>query len=115
MSIPPIPALTATDLNGYRGMQTIPKGATEVIRLALLSDLDATGTYSDMEGIPFTLPGTMAYWPVALVISIGWGKTSISFVPTGRIGPSGLLLRQGRRFRGGSDKPRCRGQPRRRG
>jgi len=28
-----------------------------------------------MEGIPFTLPGTMAYWPVALVISIGWWKT----------------------------------------
>jgi hypothetical protein len=44
MSIPPIPALTATDLNGYRGTQTIPKDAAEVIRLAPLSNHDPTGT-----------------------------------------------------------------------
>jgi NAD(P)-dependent dehydrogenase (short-subunit alcohol dehydrogenase family) len=45
------PGFTATDLNGHRGTQTIPEGATEVIRLALLSDDGPTGIYSDRKGI----------------------------------------------------------------
>jgi hypothetical protein len=42
---------TATDLNGHRGTQTIPEGAAEAIRLALLPDDGPTGTYSDRKGI----------------------------------------------------------------
>jgi len=52
-----------------------PKGAPRKSSASRCwSDHDPTGTYSDMEVISFTLPGTMAYWPVALVISIGWGE-----------------------------------------
>jgi NAD(P)-dependent dehydrogenase (short-subunit alcohol dehydrogenase family) len=45
------PGYTATDLNGHRGTQTIPEGAAEAIRLALLPDDGPTGTYSDRRGI----------------------------------------------------------------
>ncbi len=45
------PGYTATDLNGHRGLQTIPEGAAEAIRLALLPDDGPTGTYSDNKGI----------------------------------------------------------------
>ncbi|MBX9645863.1 MAG: SDR family oxidoreductase [Xanthobacteraceae bacterium] len=45
------PGYTATDLNGYRGSQTIPEGAAEAIRLALLPDDGPTGSYSDSKGI----------------------------------------------------------------
>jgi NAD(P)-dependent dehydrogenase (short-subunit alcohol dehydrogenase family) len=45
------PGYTATDLNGHRGTQSIPEGAAEAIRLALLPDDGPTGTYSDKNGI----------------------------------------------------------------
>ena len=45
------PGYTATDLNGHSGTQTIPEGAAEAIRLALLPDDGPTGTYSDSKGI----------------------------------------------------------------
>jgi NAD(P)-dependent dehydrogenase (short-subunit alcohol dehydrogenase family) len=45
------PGYTATDLNGHQGTQTIPEGAAEAIRLALLPDNGPTGTYSDSQGI----------------------------------------------------------------
>jgi NAD(P)-dependent dehydrogenase (short-subunit alcohol dehydrogenase family) len=45
------PGYTATDLNGHNGLQTIPEGAAEAIRLALLPDDGPTGTYSDARGI----------------------------------------------------------------
>lgn len=45
------PGYTATDLNGNRGTQTVPEGAAETIRLALLPDDGPTGTYSAKEGI----------------------------------------------------------------
>jgi hypothetical protein len=45
------PGYTATDLNGHRGTQTVPEGAAEAIRLALLADDGPTGTYSDRNGI----------------------------------------------------------------
>jgi NAD(P)-dependent dehydrogenase (short-subunit alcohol dehydrogenase family) len=45
------PGYTATDLNGHRGTQTVPEGAAEAIRLALLPGDGPTGTYSDNKGI----------------------------------------------------------------
>jgi NAD(P)-dependent dehydrogenase (short-subunit alcohol dehydrogenase family) len=45
------PGFTTTDLNSHRGTQTIPAGAAEAIRLALLGDDGPTGTYSNREGI----------------------------------------------------------------
>jgi NAD(P)-dependent dehydrogenase (short-subunit alcohol dehydrogenase family) len=45
------PGYTATDLNGRRGHQTIPEGAAEAIRLALLPAGGPSGTYSDSNGI----------------------------------------------------------------
>jgi NAD(P)-dependent dehydrogenase (short-subunit alcohol dehydrogenase family) len=45
------PGYTATDLNGHLGTQTIPEGAAETIRLALLPGDAPTGTYSDNKGI----------------------------------------------------------------
>lgn len=44
------PGYTATDLNGNRGTQTVPEGAAETIRLALLPEDGPTGTYSDSKG-----------------------------------------------------------------
>lgn len=44
------PGYTATDLNGHRGHQTIPEGAAEAIRLALLPADGPTGTFSDSKG-----------------------------------------------------------------
>jgi NAD(P)-dependent dehydrogenase (short-subunit alcohol dehydrogenase family) len=44
------PGYTATDLNGHSGHQTIPEGAAETIRLALLPDDGPTGTSSDRFG-----------------------------------------------------------------
>jgi NAD(P)-dependent dehydrogenase (short-subunit alcohol dehydrogenase family) len=45
------PGYTATDLNQHRGTQTIPEGAAEIIRLAMLSDDGPTGTFSNAQGI----------------------------------------------------------------
>ena len=45
------PGYTATDLNGHRGTQTIPEGAAEAIRLALLPGDGPTGTYSNHKGV----------------------------------------------------------------
>jgi NAD(P)-dependent dehydrogenase (short-subunit alcohol dehydrogenase family) len=45
------PGYTATDLNGHRAKQTIPEGAAEAIRLALLPADGPTGTYADRKGI----------------------------------------------------------------
>jgi NAD(P)-dependent dehydrogenase (short-subunit alcohol dehydrogenase family) len=45
------PGYTATDLNNHRGTQTIPEGAAEIIRLALLPDNGPTGTFSSAQGI----------------------------------------------------------------
>ncbi|VFU08465.1 SDR family NAD(P)-dependent oxidoreductase [Methylocella tundrae] len=39
------PGFTATDLNGHRGRQTIPEGAAEAVRLALLDDDGPTGGF----------------------------------------------------------------------
>jgi len=44
------PGYTATDLNHNSGHQTIPEGAAETIRLALLPKEGPTGTYSDSAG-----------------------------------------------------------------
>ncbi len=45
------PGYTATDLNQHRGTQSIPEGAAEIIRLALLADDGPTGTFSSAHGI----------------------------------------------------------------
>jgi NAD(P)-dependent dehydrogenase (short-subunit alcohol dehydrogenase family) len=45
------PGYTATDLNGHRGTQTVPQGAAETVRLALLPDDGPTGTFSDRNGV----------------------------------------------------------------
>ena len=45
------PGYTATALNDFRGTQTIPEGAAEAVRLALLPDDGPTGTYSERTGI----------------------------------------------------------------
>jgi NAD(P)-dependent dehydrogenase (short-subunit alcohol dehydrogenase family) len=44
------PGYTATDLNGHSGHQTIPEGAAEAIRLALLPDDGPTGGFFNSEG-----------------------------------------------------------------
>lgn len=44
------PGYTATDLNGFRGTQTIQEGAVEPVRLALLPDNGPTGSYSERAG-----------------------------------------------------------------
>jgi NAD(P)-dependent dehydrogenase (short-subunit alcohol dehydrogenase family) len=45
------PGYTATALNGHRGHQTVPEGAAETIRLALLADDGPSGSYSDRRGV----------------------------------------------------------------
>ena len=45
------PGYAATDLNQHRGTQSIPEGAAEIIRLAMLSDDGPTGTFSNAQGI----------------------------------------------------------------
>jgi NAD(P)-dependent dehydrogenase (short-subunit alcohol dehydrogenase family) len=45
------PGYTATDLNQHRGTQTVPEGAAETIRLALLPGDGPTGTFSNAQGI----------------------------------------------------------------
>jgi NAD(P)-dependent dehydrogenase (short-subunit alcohol dehydrogenase family) len=45
------PGYTATDLNFHRGTQTIPEGAAETIRLALLSDDGPTGSFTETMGV----------------------------------------------------------------
>jgi NAD(P)-dependent dehydrogenase (short-subunit alcohol dehydrogenase family) len=45
------PGYTATDLNQHRGTQSIPEGAVEILRLALLADDGPTGTFSNARGI----------------------------------------------------------------
>lgn len=44
------PGYTATDLNGHSGHQTIPEGAAEAIRLALLPDDGPTGGFFNSDG-----------------------------------------------------------------
>jgi NAD(P)-dependent dehydrogenase (short-subunit alcohol dehydrogenase family) len=44
------PGYTATDLNGHSGPQTIPEGAAEAIRLALLPDDGPTGGFFNSDG-----------------------------------------------------------------
>lgn len=44
------PGYTATALNGFRGTQTIPEGAAEAVRLALLPEGGPTGTFSERAG-----------------------------------------------------------------
>jgi len=39
------PGFTATDLNEYRGEQTVEEGAVEPVRLALLDDDGPTGFF----------------------------------------------------------------------
>lgn len=45
------PGYTATALNGFRGTQTIPEGAAEIVRLALLPEDGPTGTFSETAGV----------------------------------------------------------------
>jgi NAD(P)-dependent dehydrogenase (short-subunit alcohol dehydrogenase family) len=45
------PGYTATDLNGFRGHQTVRQGAAETIRLALLDDDGPSGTFSNSAGV----------------------------------------------------------------
>lgn len=45
------PGYTATALNNFRGTQTVPEGAVEAVRLALLPDDGPTGTYSERTGV----------------------------------------------------------------
>ncbi|MGH9686499.1 MAG: SDR family oxidoreductase [Candidatus Acidiferrales bacterium] len=45
------PGYTATALNGFRGIQTIPEGAAETVRLALLPDDGPSGTFSESGGL----------------------------------------------------------------
>ncbi len=44
------PGFTATDLNNYQGTQTIPQGAAESVRLALLPDDGPTGAFIGRNG-----------------------------------------------------------------
>ena len=44
------PGFTATDLNQYRGTQTVEEGAEEIVRLAMLSPDGPTGMFSDRSG-----------------------------------------------------------------
>jgi NAD(P)-dependent dehydrogenase (short-subunit alcohol dehydrogenase family) len=44
------PGYTATDLNGHRGHQSVPEGAAETIRLALLPDDGSSGGFSNSDG-----------------------------------------------------------------
>lgn len=44
------PGFTATDLNGHRGRQTIPEGASEAVRLALLPTNRPTGDFTNAGG-----------------------------------------------------------------
>lgn len=45
------PGYTATALNDFRGTQTIPEGAAEAVRLALLPDDGPTGMFSERAGV----------------------------------------------------------------
>ena len=45
------PGYTATDLNNHQGTQTVPEGAAQIIRMALLPDDGPTGTFSNAQGI----------------------------------------------------------------
>jgi len=44
------PGFTATDLNGHRGHQTVPEGASEAVRLALLPTNRPTGEFTSAGG-----------------------------------------------------------------
>ena len=45
------PGFTATDLNGYRGIQTVEEGAAETVRQALISDDAPTGGFFETGGV----------------------------------------------------------------
>jgi NAD(P)-dependent dehydrogenase (short-subunit alcohol dehydrogenase family) len=45
------PGYTATDLNQHQGPQTIPEGAAEIIRLAMLPGDGPTGAFTNRHGI----------------------------------------------------------------
>lgn len=44
------PGFTATDLNGHRGVQTIPEGAAVAVRLALGPEGEMTGNFVNADG-----------------------------------------------------------------
>jgi NAD(P)-dependent dehydrogenase (short-subunit alcohol dehydrogenase family) len=44
------PGFTATDLNGFRGSQTVEEGAVAIVRAATLGPDGPTGTYFDKNG-----------------------------------------------------------------
>jgi len=45
------PGYTATDLNNNQGYQSIPEGAAETVRLALIDEKGPTGQYSDKASV----------------------------------------------------------------
>ena len=45
------PGYTATDLNDNQGVQSIPEGAAETVRLALIDESGPTGQYSSKESV----------------------------------------------------------------
>ena len=45
------PGFTATDMNNYRGHQTVEEGARAPVQLALLPDDGPTGGYFDKNGV----------------------------------------------------------------
>jgi NAD(P)-dependent dehydrogenase (short-subunit alcohol dehydrogenase family) len=45
------PGYTATDLNGFRGTQTVAEGVAPIVRAALLTADGPTSTFIDGEGI----------------------------------------------------------------
>jgi NAD(P)-dependent dehydrogenase (short-subunit alcohol dehydrogenase family) len=45
------PGYTATDLNQHRGIQTIPEGAVQIVRMALIPDDGPTGTFTSSQGV----------------------------------------------------------------
>ena len=45
------PGLTATDLNGHRGYQTVEEGTDVIVQLATIDKNGPTGTFMDRRGI----------------------------------------------------------------
>lgn len=45
------PGYTATDLNQHRGTQTIPEGAVQIVRMALIPIDGPTGTFTSAQGV----------------------------------------------------------------
>jgi NAD(P)-dependent dehydrogenase (short-subunit alcohol dehydrogenase family) len=45
------PGYTATDLNAYRGTQTVEQGTDAIVRLAIIGSNGPTGTFQDAAGV----------------------------------------------------------------